>query len=422
MSQPYYRKPEPSAVRQGSLAGREPPAAAARVRVTQRAAAPGKPAGPSPAGPELNASQALGRFSALSHLMNVGVVLLDAAAEAEFGNSIACRLLECSVDGVRGRWSELKRMVRLDPQRILGSAGALRLVADVPAEQGVRSLRLEIRTLDDAGRAGYLVLLRDRRMMDALEANLLLACQMRSLVHAYRALTHELRSPLNSMQLTLDLLADPGDGIAGRLAGPHARAGQHEHYLTVLREALGRLNATLKLVLEGSEPLGSEPSEFDLREVLREVIRLMAPQARRQRVNVDVKLPDRPVIMSGCRDQIRQALINLALHALEAMPAAGYLAIDLAAQGAAAVIGVRHGWGGDSDGVLDEAYRVHPGEDMKPAALGLYLARVVVESHGGEFLAAADPGQAMRFDLTLPLLGRPGVTDEVPAGASAWAR
>ena len=58
--------------------------------------------------------------------------------------------------------------------------------------------------------AGYLVLVKDRRTVDMLETDLVLASQMRSLAHVYRVLAHDLRAPLNSMQLAVDLLDDAG--------------------------------------------------------------------------------------------------------------------------------------------------------------------------------------------------------------------
>jgi signal transduction histidine kinase len=358
----------------------------------------------------LNTSQALHRFGALSRLMNVGVILLDTAVGVEFLNPIAGDLLGAAgEDEAKTRWTALKRQVGLDAQRIAAAPSPMRFLVDFPGAAGTRSLRLEIHTLRHSECEGYLVLLRDRKAVDALEASLLLASQTRSAVHVNRALAHDLRAPLNSMQLTLDLLAD---SLASEGGSDGRRAEQRERHVAILREELTRLSEIVRSALDRGESTDPAPQLFDLREVLREANRLLGPQARRQHVDVDLRLPERPVILTGYRDRIKQALINLTLDGLESMPDGGRLAIELAAERGMASATIRGSGGGAHS--LDDIYRIHATGGAAVGALGIYVARVIAESHGGEIEAEGEPGHGLYFRLMLPL-------DERQAAAGAAA-
>lgn len=347
------------------------------------------------------ADRTMARLDALSRIMNVGVLALGPAGNLEFANPLACELLGGAGEaGLAQRWVDLKPLVLAGP--LPDGPVPLRRVANIPLDGAERSLRVEIYRLEEQQRTGYLVLVKDRRAADMLETDLVLASQMRSLAHVYRVLAHDLKAPLNSMQLTLELLADSvaGRNPAGAEPGSRERSQRH---LTILREELARLNRILQGTFEQNEPLGSVPQTFDLRDVIREINRLLLPQARRQRVEMEVQLPDGGVSVAGYRDRLKQALLNLVLSRLEAMPDGGRLTIGAALQDSTAIVTVEDGVAGIPAGLLDEIYQMHFTTRKSITGSGLYLARLVVESHGGEIVAESKPGAGARFKLILPL-------------------
>ena len=344
---------------------------------------------------------AIAQLDALSRIMNVGALVLGPATALEFASPLACELLgAASPAELRGRWNELKRPLLGDPGELPASAGPLRRVVDLHG-RGERSLRLEIYRLGE-GATGYLVLVKDRRTVDMLETDLVLASQMRSLAHVYRVLAHDLRAPLNSMQLAVDLLDGPG-ADAERSRDPAASQERRQRHFAILREELARLDRIVRTMLEQKEPLGSATGAFDLREVLQEIGRLLLPQARRQRVEMKVDLPDDAVTVTGYRDRLKQALLNLAIRALEAMPEGGRLTMTAGIEGAAAIATVEDSGPGVPAALLDEIYQIHYTTRKSASGIGLYMARLVVESHGGEIVEEGRPGEGARFRLTLPL-------------------
>jgi two-component system sensor histidine kinase HydH len=240
----------------------------------------------------------------------------------------------------------------------------------------------------------------DALSREALETELVLASQMRSLAHVYGVLAHDLKAPLNAMQLALDLLAD---SLANPEPAEAPAAGERrERYLAILREELARLDRTLRAMLEQKEPIASVAGTFDLREVIPEIARLLLPPARRQRVEVQLDLPDDAVAVAGYRDRIKQALLNLALRGLEAMPDGGRLRMAAGVQGDMARVTVEDTGPGLPAALLDKLYPVHFTGHQSASGIGLYMTRLVVESHGGELVEDSRPGEGARFRLSLP--------------------
>ena len=355
-------------------------------------------------------SAARARLEALSRVMNVGLLVLDRDGRIDFASPAALELFDCAdPEALSRRCGDLtKSLVPVDPAQ----RRPLRRVVEVAGRDGVRSLRLEIHALE-VECPGWLVLVKDRRSMDMLETDLVLASQMRSLVHVYRVMAHDLKAPLNSMQLTLELLADSlaEEDPFGTPAGARDRRQRH---VSILREELARLNRALQSMLDQGEPLGSVPHAFDLRELAREVTRLLTPQARRQRVELDLRLPDAEVRVTGHRDRIKQALVNLALSALEGMAGGGRLAIRLGRDDRVQ-LSFQDSGTGVPEGLLDEVYQTHFTREKSRAGTRLYVARLVVESHGGELVVESDPGRGTRYLVILPAAGLAETAASTPA-------
>lgn len=359
-------------------------------------------------------NSAWGWLGVLSRVMNVGVLLLDQSARLEFANPLARELLGCaSDDELRRRWQEIRRRLQLEPEQF-PSAKPTRTTVNFPLEKGVRYLRLETHALQEETCSGCLVLLKDRQSGDVLETVLLLASRMRSLVHVYRLMAHDIKAPLNAMQLTLELLADS----VAQDAATDAK-GRRQRHVAVLREELARLNRILKTMLDQREPLGAVMETFDLREVIREIVALMAPQARGQRVEMQIRLPADAVELSGYRDRLKQALLNIAINGLEAMPNGGRLAIEMTAQGACARIDIADSGSGIPEELLEEIHQIYFTTKKSGSGIGLYVARLVAESHGGEIVVRSEPGAGTCFTVTLPLRNAKTVATDIAAGSIA---
>lgn len=346
----------------------------------------------------------------LSGVMNVGMLAVGRTGRLEFANDMALDLLGCADESeMRRRWPELRRVLDIGNGWNAEVTKPKRGTVDLPQAGGTRFLRLEMHALR-ASSSGCLVLLRDRQAGDVLETDLLLASRMRSLVHVYRVLAHDLKAPLNAMQLTLELLAD----ASAYDDTPDGSARRRRH-VEVLREELARLNRILQTMLDQREPMEAVSDRFDLREVIREIVVLLAPQARGQRVELRILLPDNPVCLQGYRDRLKQALLNVAINGLEAMPGGGRLEICLSAADAQVTVKIADTGSGIPDELVEAIDQIYFTTKSSGSGIGLYVARLVVESHGGEIIVQSETGAGATFTIMLPLRG------EMPLRASAAA-
>ncbi|GAB4507187.1 MAG: hypothetical protein Tsb0026_01690 [Sulfuricaulis sp.] len=339
-------------------------------------------------------------FGALTRIMNVGLLLLDSGTALEFANPLACNLLGCvNTEELKNRWEEMKPLLGLDKD-LPQTAKPRSLKVNLPMiKSGPRYLRLEIYALKEESCTGYLVLIKDRQVVDVLETELLLASQMRTQVHLYGALVHDLRASLNAIQITFELLVDI------MASGHDADPSDQQRYIAVLREELARLNRTLGSMPDNRIPsLSAAAEELDLRAIVEEVTVLLGTQAMRQRIDLQHRLPEREVRVIGHRDRLKQMLINVAINGLEAMPRGGRLRIDMTVRDASSVdVTVRDDGPGIPAELLDDIYQIYFTTKKSGSGMGLYVARLVLESHGGDIQGVNAPGAGACFVLTLPL-------------------
>jgi signal transduction histidine kinase len=345
-------------------------------------------------------AQARDRLGALSQLMDVGVLLVNSSHQLDFANPRACELLGCTdAAEVERRWPEIRRF--LDPALEPVDRRASRLDLDMPGAEGTRAVRCHAYTIGEEEHQVFLFLLRDRVMLDALETDLLLASQLRALTRVYNAVTHDLKAPLHAMVLNLDLLQSALRRGEGAL-----EAEQSEQYLGVLREELERLDRSLLALLAETTPAGRGREEFDARAMVEEIARLLLPQARMQNVALEARLPGTALRIAGQRDRLKQAILNVAINALEAMSDGGALELRLEALPEHAEVLITDSGPGIPEAVRLRIFDMHFTTKTSGTGIGLYVARSIVEAHGGEITFGSAPGRGSEFRLRVPALGR----------------
>ena len=205
--------------------------------------------------------------------------------------------------------------------------------------------------------------------------------------------THEIRNPLSSMALNVELLEDEVASSA-----EEARA-----LLRAIRVEVERLTALSEQYLSfgRKQPLRFE--EENLSEVLSEACDFMRADVQRHGVKLQLELPARELRARVDEAQIKQALYNLVRNAREAMQGTGTIHVRLveAAEGGVDIMV-------DDEGVgMDEATRAHLFEPFfttknHGTGLGLAITRQMVESHGGAISCEPRAGGGTRMLIHLP--------------------
>ena len=212
-------------------------------------------------------------------------------------------------------------------------------------------------------------------------------------------LSHELRTPIAVVRSSLENLRLESD------------PAQRQVYLGRAEEGLSRLSKILTRMSEATRLEQSLASEarvrFDLAEVARECVngyRLAYPQQA-----FDLDAPARPVLVDGSPDLFAQLLDKLAANAADFGRPGSPIRLVLAEEGGQARLSVTNSGlpippaiEGRLFGSMVSA-RAEGGDDPH-LGLGLYIARLIAEFHGGSIAAANLPdGSGVSVRLTFPL-------------------
>jgi len=211
--------------------------------------------------------------------------------------------------------------------------------------------------------------------------------------------THEIRNPLSSIALNLELLEEELDG-----PNEEARA-----LVRAITREVDRLSALSTQYLSVAKRQELRLEEENIGDVVREACDFMRGDLARHAVELRLSIePNLPLVRAD-EAQLKQALFNLIRNAREAIQYA-----DAPRQAAAVEVTVKHAPPGaveicvDDDGSgIDAAARAKLFEPFfstksHGTGLGLAITRQIVEAHGGTIACEARAGSGTRFSIRLP--------------------
>ncbi len=202
------------------------------------------------------------------------------------------------------------------------------------------------------------------------------------------SVAHEIRNPLASMRIHLDLLVRKLEGNSRDKA-------------LMLGEEISRLNQTVLQLLEYASPREPLKRTFFVRDVLRWGYAMISPAAGKKGVEIAFGVDPPEVTLWGDEDQIRQLLLNLLLNALEAQKEGGMLRMDAVLRGETLFLSVEDRGGGVPEELRERIF--DPFFTTKPegTGLGLSIAHRIAEQHGGSMDCIEIPGGSC-FVVSLP--------------------
>ena len=181
-------------------------------------------------------------------------------------------------------------------------------------------------TLDfiQEGRAqiGALLTLRDtesvRRIEDEIETSRRLSASGR----LTRGVAHEVKNPINAIVLHLQLLQNKLQHI-----DPDTR-----RHIDIIGGEIHRLDRVVQILVDFMRSRDLHLEQVDLRRLLEEVALLAAPDAAQHGVSITRELPPVPLTVNVDVDFMKQAVLNVVLNGLQAMPEGGNLTVRRAAE------------------------------------------------------------------------------------------
>jgi len=222
------------------------------------------------------------------------------------------------------------------------------------------------------------------------------------LVEAIAAgIAHEVRNPLNALQINLEILEEEISEIV-----PDRRS----HVFEVIGKIAGELRSLDNFVTEFlrfARPPRLNREPVAVRLLLADLATFIGPECSRKGVSLSLAAHGGPETVVADGFQLKHAVLNLVLNALQATPKGGAIAIETGGDDRALEVRVRDGGEGMSEGVLPRAFDAFFTTREGGTGRGLPIARRIVEAHGGTLDLQSREGEGTLATLSLPAAGAP---------------
>ncbi|MDE0298669.1 MAG: ATP-binding protein [Candidatus Poribacteria bacterium] len=211
-----------------------------------------------------------------------------------------------------------------------------------------------------------------------------------------RELVHEIRNPLNSVGLNLQLIEEDLATVESRKASEVLKRTRR------IRIEIERLNQILTDFrrFTGLPPLSLQ--KCNLGALIVEVLEFTEPEAQSRNITVVRELQDLPSIELD-PDQFKQALWNLIINATQAMETGGTLTIHASALNGNIKLDVRDTGVGISPDIADRMFDLFFHTKENGTGVGLAIVKRVIEGHGGSVSVDSLPNQGATVSIVIPI-------------------
>lgn len=244
-----------------------------------------------------------------------------------------------------------------------------------------------------ASSSGMLVRLRDPEATQQLSRRLQMADRLSAISGITSGVAHEVKNPLNAILMHVEL------------ARIKMEQGDHHlepHMETISREIL-RLDRVVKTFLDFTRPLELNVSEVGVDEFLDDIAQLARPQATANGIQIAVTRDAAGTDIRVDRDLMTQAVLNVVVNAIEAMPQGGELRFESAVLEDQAEIRISDTGPGIPPEVREKIFRLYFTTKKEGSGIGLATTFRVVQLHDGTIEVSSEPGRGTTFVLRLPL-------------------
>jgi hypothetical protein len=239
------------------------------------------------------------------------------------------------------------------------------------------------------GNVGTLITLRDADTRSQLETQLDISSRLTALSRLTSGVAHEIKNPLNAMALHLEVL--------------RSRLDEAQPEVEVISREIKRLDHVVKTFLNFNKPLDLHMDTLDLTALAEDVAMLEMPHAKSKGITIETAF-GADAWISGDRDLVKQAVLNVVVNAMEAMDQGGRLTITTGALDGQSVIAVTDTGPGIPPEVRDKIFNLYFSTKQQGSGIGLAMTFRVIQMHGGTIDYVSEPGKGTSFHLRFPRL------------------
>jgi signal transduction histidine kinase len=244
-----------------------------------------------------------------------------------------------------------------------------------------------------AGPSGILVRVRDPEAQRKINRELQTADRLSAISKITSGVAHEVKNPLNAILLHVEV-------ARSKLAHGDTEIGEQMEIIS--REIL-RLDRVVRTFLDFTRPVELRLDNVPMQELVREIVDLAQPQTAAANIQVSVCAEAEGVEVRVDRDLLKQAVLNVVVNAMQAMPGGGELHFEASAGKDTAELRISDTGTGIPAELRDKIFRLYFSTKREGSGIGLAMAFRIVQIHDGTIDFTSEPGKGTTFVIRLPI-------------------
>lgn len=251
--------------------------------------------------------------------------------------------------------------------------------------------------VQDRSIKGNILMLRDITERKKSEARFRRAENLASLTTLAASVAHEIKNPLASMGIHLQLMQRELE--RENCIGKESAA----EYLDIIGEEIERLNGIVVDFLFAVRPMDTRMKAEDLNGIIQELLDFTKYELEQSGIAFEfIPLENLPKIQLD-RKYLKQALLNIIKNAMAAMPDGGKLSLRTYIQGEMVLIDITDNGVGISKDDMTKIFEPYYTTKDFGSGLGLTVVYKVIREHGGEISLDSQEGLGTTFTISLPM-------------------
>jgi signal transduction histidine kinase len=266
-------------------------------------------------------------------------------------------------------------------QREVGAAGGRRVQVsmDFVHEKGTQ--------------IGALLIMRDAESVQRIGDEIEMSRRLSASGRVTGGVAHEVKNPINAIVLHLQLLQNKLSQL-----DPDTR-----RHMDIIGSEIQRLDRVVQTLVDFMRTRELHLVEVDLRRLLEEVVLLAAPEAEQHGVDIKRDLPEEPLPVNADLDLIKQALLNVVLNGIQAMPHGGLLTISAHRDGNAVAADISDQGIGIAQDMHDKIFELYFTTKKDGNGIGLAQTYQILDWHHGAVEFQSEEGEGTTFRFRMPL-------------------
>jgi len=237
-----------------------------------------------------------------------------------------------------------------------------------------------------------LLTMRDAESMRRIEDEIELSRRLSAIGRLTSGVAHEVKNPINAIVVHLEVLRQKLQQV-----DPDTR-----RHMDVIGSEIQRLDRVVQTLVDFTRPVELQLVEVDLRRVLDDVVTLAAPEAQLHGVSVERLLPPEPLHVNIDIDLVKQALLNVVLNGIQAMPNGGRLSVAAGRAEDAIVAEIHDQGAGIPQEIRDKIFNLYFTTKKTGSGIGLARTYRIMQLHHGAVEFDSVEGEGTTFRLRFP--------------------